>query len=338
MSAELRKTRATGRSRFPDISPRAYEHPADRGALVALRALPGFDSVLRAVSGAVGERSDRLLALAASVRVSPRQYPDLDRLRTECAVTLDVDPIPELYVVRGAEPSAMTIGMDRPFIVLSTGLLDLLDEPGTRFVIGHEIGHVLSGHAVYRTMLLHLLRMSSQLAWMPIGYWGLRALVAALQEWFRKSELSGDRAGLLCGQDPAAALRVHSILAGASDPDEMDVAAFLAQAEEYDSTGDLRDGLFKLLHLDGRTHPLAALRAAELQRWAAEGDYRTILAGQYPRRADDEATSWSDEVRAAAGSYREAFTTSADPLKRFVTDVGGVATQAAEWAINRLRS
>ena len=30
-----------------DISSRAWEHPADRGALVALRQLKGFDFVLR---------------------------------------------------------------------------------------------------------------------------------------------------------------------------------------------------------------------------------------------------------------------------------------------------
>ncbi len=60
-----------GRIRFPDISSRAYEHPADRGALVALRAIPGFDSVLKTLSGAIGERSIRWLYLATAIRVSP---------------------------------------------------------------------------------------------------------------------------------------------------------------------------------------------------------------------------------------------------------------------------
>jgi Zn-dependent protease with chaperone function len=317
-----------GRIRFPGISPRAYEHPADRGALVALRAVPGFDAVLKALSGAVGERSHRLLALASSVRVSPRQYPELDRLRNECAVTLDVDPIPELYVVRDPLPNAMTLGLDKPFMTITTGMLELTNEAGNRFVIGHEMGHVLSGHAVYRTMLLHLVRLATGIAWMPIGYWGVRAIVAALQEWYRKSELSCDRAGLLCTQDPQGALRVHALLAGATTPDEMDVAAFLAQAQEYDASGDIRDSVLKLMHLDGRTHPLAALRAAELQKWAASEAYRTILAGQYPRRADDASTSWSDEVKAAAASYRDSFSESSDPLKKVVTSASRMAGRA----------
>jgi hypothetical protein len=62
-----------GRIRFPDISSRAYEHPADRGALVALRAIPGFDSVLKLISSAMGERSIRWLYLATAIRVSPRR-------------------------------------------------------------------------------------------------------------------------------------------------------------------------------------------------------------------------------------------------------------------------
>ena len=269
-----------GRIRFPDISPRAYEHPADRGALVALRAIPGFDSVLKVISGAIGERSVRLLYLATSVRVSPRQYPDIHHLLNECATTLDLQPIPELYIQRDPRPNAMTIGLDKPIIVISTGTLDLVDDEGLRFVIGHEVGHVLSGHAVYRTMLLQLINIATAIQWLPIGAWGVRAIIFGLNEWFRKSELSCDRAGLLCSQDPRAALRVHASLAGAENPDEMDVAAFLDQAEEYQSTGDVRDSFIKILQISGQTHPLAAMRAAELQKWAAGPGYADILAGQ----------------------------------------------------------
>ncbi len=52
----------------------------------------------------------------------------------------------------------MAIGRDRPFVVITTGLVNLHDEEELRFVVGHELGHVLSGHAVYRTMLLILIQ------------------------------------------------------------------------------------------------------------------------------------------------------------------------------------
>ena len=326
-----------GRIRFPDISSRAYEHPADRGALVALRSIPGFDSVLKAISSAIGERSIRLLYLASATRVSPRQYPDIDEMLNECATTLDLQPVPEMFIEQDPSPSAMAIGLDKPIIVISTGMLQLTDDEGLRFIIGHEVGHVLSGHAVYRTMLLALINVAATIAWLPIGAWSIRAIILGLNEWFRKSELSCDRAGLLCSQDPSAALRAHASLAGARNPNDMDVAGFLDQAEEYETRGDVRDSLLKLLQLSGRSHPLAALRAAELQKWAAGPEYADILAGNYPRRSDDKDTPMSDDVKAAANSYKENFSTSGDPLYKLVSKIGSVAGTAGGSAANRMR-
>jgi Zn-dependent protease with chaperone function len=326
-----------GRIRFPDISSRAYEHPADRGALVALRSIPGFDSVLKALSSAIGERSIRLLYLASATRVSPRQYPDIHEMLNECATTLDLQPVPEMFIEQDPSPSAMAIGLDKPIIVISTGMLQLTDDEGLRFIIGHEVGHVLSGHAVYRTMLLALINVAATIAWLPIGAWSIRAIILGLNEWFRKSELSCDRAGLLCSQDPSAALRAHASLAGARNPNDMDVAGFLDQAEEYETRGDLRDSLLKLLQLSGRSHPLAALRAAELQKWAAGPEYADILAGNYPRRSDDKDTPMSDDVKAAANSYKENFSTSGDPLYKLVSKIGSVAGTAGGSAANRMR-
>jgi Zn-dependent protease with chaperone function len=326
-----------GRIRFPDISSRAYEHPADRGALVALRSIPGFDSVLKAISSAIGERSIRLLYLASATRVSPRQYPDIHEMLNECATTLDLQPVPEMFIEQDPSPSAMAIGLDKPIIVISTGMLQLTDDEGLRFIIGHEVGHVLSGHAVYRTMLLALINVAATIAWLPIGAWSIRAIILGLNEWFRKSELSCDRAGLLCSQDPSAALRAHASLAGARNPNDMDVAGFLDQAEEYETRGDVRDSLLKLLQLSGRSHPLAALRAAELQKWAAGPDYADILAGNYPRRSDDKDTPMSEDVKAAANSYKENFSTSGDPLYKLVSKIGSVAGTAGGSAANRMR-
>ena len=157
----------------------------------------------------------------------------------------------------------MAIGLDKPIIVVTTGMLELADDEGLRFIIGHEVGHVLSGHAVYRTMLLALINLAAAMQWLPIGAWSIRAIIFGLNEWFRKSELSCDRAGLLCSQDASAALRVHASLAGAQNPNDIDIAGFLDQAEEYEKHGDVRDSLPKLLQMSGKTHPLAALRAAE---------------------------------------------------------------------------
>jgi Zn-dependent protease with chaperone function len=319
------------RVRFPGISSRAYEHPADRGGLTTLRSVPGFAPLLKAVSGAIADRSERLLSLGSGIRVGPNQYPRLYELVRECAEILDVDPVPELFVHRYTEANALTIGLDKPFILLYTGLIDALDDESLRFVIGHEMGHVLSGHAVYHTMLYRLINLAGGFSWLPGGVWGMRAVQAALAAWYRKAELSADRAGLLCGQDPQAALRAHIVMSGATDPADVNVPEFLRQAHDYESGGDLRDSVLKLLNVERMSHPMAVARAAELQRWSATPDYRDILTGVYPRRDEEAAphATWTEDVKSAAKSVKDRMTESEDPLAKILNDVGGSLSDAA---------
>ena len=326
MTSEPDRTRV----RLPGISSRAYEHPADRSALVAMRKLTGFDVLLRRLAGLFNDRSLRLLFLASSVRASQEQFPHLHRLLLDGAAILDLPTVPELYISQDPIPNAMALGSDKPFIVITTGMVDLMDDEEIRFVIGHELGHVLSGHAVYRTMLFHLTRLAARVAWFAIGYIGLRVIIAGLEEWYRKSELSCDRAGVLAGQDPGAARRSLMKLAGGSRMSELSHDAFHQQAREYDAVPDVREGLLKLLQLQGNTHPFAVVRFAELDRWVADGDYTRILGGEYPRREDDSTASVSEEVKAAARSYQESWNRTADPFVGLVRSAAETAVGAGE--------
>ncbi|MFF0966973.1 M48 family metallopeptidase [Streptomyces sp. NPDC003703] len=318
------------RARFPGISSRAYEHPADRSALVALRKLSGFDTVFKALSGLLPERSLRLLFLSDSVRVSDEQFAHLhDMLRDACYI-LDLDKVPPMYVNQDPQPNAMCIGLDEPIIVVTTGLVELLDEEEMRAVVGHEVGHALSGHAVYRTILLFLTSLAVRVAWIPLGNIAIMAIVTALREWFRKSELSADRAGLLVGQDLRASMRGLMKIAGGNHLHEMNVDAFLRQAEEYESAGDLRDSVLKILNVLPRTHPFTTVRAAELKAWAESRDYQRIVDGHYPRREEDKDTSVTDSFRESAAHYAGQVKNSKDPLMKLVTDLAGGAGDLGE--------
>jgi Zn-dependent protease with chaperone function len=220
------------RVRLPGISSRAYEHPADRSALVALRKLTGFDVILRNLAGLFSDRALRLMFLASSVRASEEQFPQLYHDMLDGCYILDLPRVPELFISQDPTVNAMALGTDKPFLVITTGLLDLMDEEETRFVIGHELGHVLSGHSVYRTMLFHLVNLATRLSFIPFAWIGFKAVIWGLEEWFRKSELSCDRAGLLAGQDEAAARRALMKLAGGSRLSEFSHDAFHQQARE----------------------------------------------------------------------------------------------------------
>jgi Zn-dependent protease with chaperone function len=329
-----------GRVILTGISSRAFEHPADRTALTAMRALPGFDQLLRVAAGMLRERQYRLVYLSSAVRVDERQFSDLHALLGEACSVLDVAVRPELYVYNAPQPNALTLGVDKPFIAISSGMYELTETDERRFVLAHELGHVLSGHALYQSVLQHLLQLVGAFGWIP-GWFGLRGMVSALREWQRKAELTGDRAGLLATQDLDAALRVTMKLAGGAHLDRIDVAAFLKQADDYEGAGDLRDGVLKLVNTERTTHPFAVVRAAAINRWAGGDEYRDILAGNYPRSHDDHSAGFSDSARDAARAYKKRIDESSDPLVGVLrgvgTSVGSATDSLLEWLTGHAR-
>ena len=314
------------------ISSRAWEHPADRGALVALRELRGFDDLVRSFFGMWNERAFRLSVLSSAIRVDHRQYPRVHQIYAEAASTLDLPTLPELYVAGSPHLNAQAVGLDKPFIVVNSACVQQLDDAELRALLGHELGHVGSGHALYKTILMIVSGWAANLSWLPVGALALRGIIAAMMEWWRKAELSADRAGLLAGQDPAASLRLLMKLAGGGDLSQIDTAAFLEQAAEYEGGGDLRDSLHKVRMTTYSSHPVPVARAAHLRRWVDSGEYATILGGEYPRRDTDADASVTEEVKAAAASYREAFGNSTDPLVGLLRRLGDGATDLGAWA------
>ena len=325
------------RVRLTGISSRAYEHPADRSALVALRKLTGFDSLLRKLFGLFNERAFRLTYLAGAVKVSERQFPHIHELVRDGSYILDLPEVPEVFVVQSPLVNAMALGRDKPFIVITTGMVNLYDPEELRWVVGHELGHVLSGHAVYRTMLLWLIGLAARIAWTPIAF-GIQAIVWGLEEWFRKSELSCDRAGLLAGQDVDAARRALMKLAGGAQLSELNPDAFREQAHEYDAVPDMRDSILKILQLQGNTHPFSVVRFGELDYWATHGEYERILGGDYPHRDTDANASVGDEVKSAARSYQESWARSQDPLIGVFRGVAETAARTGSGLFDRLQN
>ena len=128
----MTKEPARSRVTLPGISSRAWEHPADRGALVALRSLKLRRRARR--RGGHLERAGGLAGVPGSaIRVDERQFGRLHALLADVARILDAPSCPS-FVFANPVLNALTIGMNKPFIVVSSGLVDLLDDEEMRFV------------------------------------------------------------------------------------------------------------------------------------------------------------------------------------------------------------
>ncbi len=319
--AQLAPTRPT----YPSISPKAYEHPSDRAATAALALIPLLDRVLKRLSEFGFERSLKQQMLADSVRLGPRQLPDVWYRHISAYESLDSDRRPELYVMNRLEMNAMTIGSSNPIVILNSGMVKGAPEEQLTAVLAHEAGHVLSEHSHYRTMLEVIRRLLMVSGITPVAGLPLQAVYLVLLEWYRCAELSCDRAGTLVIDDPLVMCRVLMNLAGGGVK-ELDLDAFLQQASEFNDSDDVLTLPGRWMNEVWRTHPYTVKRVGELMRWVREGEFDRIRAGSYIRRGQEPPPS--EHVKAATEHYRKRFT---EVLNRVAGGVQRIADQFAEW-------
>jgi Zn-dependent protease with chaperone function len=195
------------------ISSKAYEHPADRAATAALQSIPQLDRVVRKLIELGYERALRQAYLGSSVRLGEDQLADVWRAHARAYATLDLEPVPDLYLTT-LPPlnNAAAIGAKQPIVVVHAGLVQLLDAEHQRALFAHEAGHILSDHMLYGTAVMILLRLSS-LPGVPLPLFPLRH---ALLEWYRAAELSCDRAAALVTRDPVAVCHLLMVISTSS--------------------------------------------------------------------------------------------------------------------------
>jgi Zn-dependent protease with chaperone function len=312
--------------RLSDISPKAYEHPADRAATAALATVPMLDQVVGKLIEYGYERALRQAFLGSSVRIGPDQLPDVHLLYRQVLVTLDMPDEYPLYITNEPVTNAMAIGAGRPIIVLNSGLVNLGDEETLRVVLAHECGHILSEHVLYRTALLILLGLTASVRLPVLAGLPLMAVRLALLEWSRATELTCDRAAALVVRDPLPVCRTLMRLAAGAAADRLDLDAWLKQAAEFDEGGKGLDKLTRLSIGLNLTHAMPVRRAREVMEWVRSGDFNRIVDGEYPRRGDPvDVRAHADE---AANHYAERFRTA---IRDASDSVASAGEQLADW-------
>jgi Zn-dependent protease with chaperone function len=316
---------------YRNISSKAYEHPADRAATAALKAVPMLDAVVRKLIEWRYERALRQVYLGNSVKVGPHQLPDLYAAHQGVTRILDMPADYDLYVTTPVLGTAVAIGSQNPMIVFDAMELQRLGPGERRAVLGHELGHILSDHMVYLSALLILINAGNSLP-LVMGL-PLRAVREVLLEWFRAAELSCDRAATLAVRDPRIVCRSLMVLSGGLPASELNLDAFMTQAMEYESWDDPSDRVRRFFNEAGSTHPYSVRRVSEIMKWVQAGGYDRIVRGEY-RTRDQEADvreEAGDAVDYYAERFRSFFREAGDNFTNFGAQLGDASQQLADW-------
>jgi Zn-dependent protease with chaperone function len=320
---------------YPNISSKAYEHPADRAATAALKAVPMLDTVARKLVEWRYERALRQFYLGNSVKVGEHQLPELWTSLSGVTRVLDMPEDYDLYVTSGVRGGAQTIGSGKPMLVMDSMLLQRLGPGEQRAVLAHELGHILSDHVLYMTALNILLSVGSGLPF----FLGLpfRAVRAVLLEWYRAAELSCDRAATLAVRDPRIVCSSLMVMAGAMPADQLNLDAFMAQAMEYESWDDPTDRVRRFFNEIGQSHAYSVRRVSEVMKWVQGGEYDRIVRGEYRTRdqESDVREEAGDAMEFYAERFRSFFREAGDNVTSLGSQVGDMSQQVADWIRSR---
>ena len=320
---------------YPNISSKAYEHPADRAATAALKAVPMLDTVVRKLVEWRYERALRQFYLGNSVKVGEHQLPELWTSLNGVTRVLDMPDQYDLYVTSDVRGGAQAIGSGKPMIVVDSMLLQRLGPGEQRVVVAHELGHILSDHVLYMTALDILLSVGSGLPF----FLGLpfRAVRAVLLEWYRAAELSCDRAATLAVRDPRIVCSTLMVTAGAMPAEQLNLDAFMAQAMEYENWDDPTDRVRRFFNEIGQSHTYAVRRVSEVMKWVQGGEYDRIIRGEYRTRdqESDVREEAGDAMEFYAERFRSMFAEVGENITSLGAQVGGAAEQVADWLRGR---
>jgi len=278
---------------YTGISSEAFRHPLDRQAEEALRNLPGFDLIARKFVEFVYERPQLVYLMGNTIQVGPRQYSTIYQMFRECVRDLDVYPEPALFVEQNPQANSYALGQENPYIVINTGILDLLEPSEIRAVLAHELGHIKCGHTILIQMAMWAMSAASALGELTLGIGNFvsQALIYAFFEWRRKAELTADRAALLVMDDLNTVMSSMMKVSGGSIKyaHECSLPEFVKQSESYHSLDDSGlNQVYKFLLYNGAqgmmlSHPFPGERLRYLQDWFVSEHYQQIRVGNYQR-------------------------------------------------------
>ena len=253
-----------------------FVHPEDEKALNTMKAVPGFETVVKKFLKVGYETLLNGVNMASMLQLSEKQLPEIYHRVTRICDKLGIEEYPEVYLEMKPAPNAYTFGDSKIFLVMTSALFYYLDDDEVDSVIAHECGHIVCHHVLYHTVAEFL----------RTGLTGILGDIAeplklAVHYWERKSELSADRAAaLVCGIDTV--VRTQLRLAGGpkSLTNNVNIEEWAAQAERYEAirNGNTWNKILQVGATATLDHPFSAVRVREILNWSKTDNYNIAMS------------------------------------------------------------
>ena len=277
-----------------------YIHEMDRKAFTALNTFPRFVKLVEAYQANFDEKVARIRLLSSAVRISENQMPEIYRLLPPICEKLGID-VPELYYVREKEINAATMGTTQPCISVTSGLIKHLSSDQIASVLAHECGHIACKHYLYHSIVANVINKLNDSS---LGYveafrrFVTPGLVNAFRFWDRCSELSADRAAILCDGKPETMV---DALIRSSGYDNINRDEFIKQAVDLHSfVSDTKGSkAIEQMIISGESHPRLATRVYECCEWSKTDQFKSILNGTYQQIMAERPDIVEEEIVAA---------------------------------------
>lgn len=265
-----------------------YVYPGEDNAFAALKKIPVLDQIAAAYLKYISQIGYLPEIQGNCYCVTKETCPEVYAVYQKALQRLDFQEEYPLYVKSSFEYNAFTSGGSAPYIVIHSSILKNMSEEELLFILGHELGHVKSGHLIYYIIATQL---NSIIANVPMA--GSAVLSTgihyALVKWQRMQELTADRAGAIAAGGTDSGISCLGKLLGTSEKIpfmKFSVDDLKKQNDRFEEGNeDIVSKIYSAIQIMNSTHPWTVSRIKELDEWKSTGGYEEIIL-RYGRTGD----------------------------------------------------
>lgn len=255
-----------------------YEYPGERNAFALLKKIPFLDQAVDVYLKLIMEVYALPEVQGNFYRITEETCPEIYRLYKLALSRLDIKEEYPLYAKAEFEYNAYATG-GSPYIVVHSAILQKFAPDELLFILGHELGHIKSGHNIYRNMAENLRKLVANIP--VVGQEAALGIFFALYDWYRMHELTADRAGAIAAGGADAGIRGMGRLMGADSSFpfvHLTTDDILKQNDSFEvANEDLVTKLICFSQLAGSMHPWAVTRVKALHDWSDSGEFNALI-------------------------------------------------------------